>query len=321
VVPATIGGIVALVLLVLPGLAFELIRQRRRAGRDDSPFMEVSRILVAGLSLGAITEALLAVVSLAGPRSIVSLAGLFTTQHWVTDHLLVSGWTAWAYGLVSVTLAALAAAVLPGMNPSGHNHPESGWVMAFDRLPRLIREAQHLVATPVARLSVRLTDGTVYVGDRAEFSVGPAPEGRELLLGGELLSRPPGAAKTEPAAGWQRILLREDQISDIMIQYVPGAALSAPPNSEPRPVRRLRRGVAKLLGRPPESAWREVLEAPAAQPAAAGRLLFGELAVLLVVAVFSHLAETAALTAAPRAWQDGGSVSAPTGTGGTPRWR
>jgi len=148
VVPATIGGIVVLVLLVLPGLAFELIRQRRRAGRDDSPFIEVSRVLVAGLSLGAITEALLALVSLVGPRSIVSLPGLFTTQHWVTDHLLVSGWTAWAYGLVSVTLAALAAAVLPGMNPDGHNHAESGWVTAFDRLPRLIRKAQHLPATP-----------------------------------------------------------------------------------------------------------------------------------------------------------------------------
>jgi hypothetical protein len=289
VVPATIGGIVVLVLLVLPGLAFELIRQRRRAGRDDSPFIEASRVLVAGLSLGAITEALLALVSLAGPHSIVSLPGLFHTEHWITDHLLVSGWTAWAYGLVSVTLAALAAAVLPGMNPGGHNHPESGWVMAFDRLPRLIREAQHLPATPVARLSVRLTDGTVYVGDRAEFSVGSAPEGRELLLGGELLSRPPGAATAEPSAEWHRILLREDQISDILVQYVPGAAPPASPGPESRPTRWLCSGVGKLLGLPLQSTWRELLEAPAAHPAAAIRLLVGELAVLLVTAVISRL--------------------------------
>ena len=47
---ATIVGIVVLVLLVLPGLAFELIRQRRRAGRDDSLFIEASRVLVAGLA-------------------------------------------------------------------------------------------------------------------------------------------------------------------------------------------------------------------------------------------------------------------------------
>jgi hypothetical protein len=289
VVPATIGGIVVLVLLVLPGLAFELIRQWRRAGRDDSPFIEASRVLVAGLSLGAITEALLALVSLAGPRSIVSLSGLFTTEHWVTNHLLVSGWTAWAYGTVSVTLAALAAAVLPGMNPGGHNHPESGWVTAFDRLPRLMRKAQHLPATPSARLSVRLTNGTVYVGDRAEFSVGPAAEGRELLLGGELLSRPPGAAKAEPVTEWQRILLREDQISDILVQYVPDMAPPATPGPEPRPARWLRCGASRLLGLPLQSTWRELLEAPAAHPAAAMRLLAGEFAALLVTAVISRL--------------------------------
>lgn len=180
VVPATVGGIAVLVLLVLPGLAFELIRQRRRAGRDDSPFVEISRVLVAGLSLGAVTEALLAVVSIVGPRSIVSVTGVFTQEHWVTDHLLVSGWTAWAYGLVSVTLAALAAAVLPGMNSGSRIHPESGWVMAFDRLPRLIRKAQGLPTIPVTRLRVRLRDGTVYVGDRAEFSTGPTLEDGEL---------------------------------------------------------------------------------------------------------------------------------------------
>ena len=116
----------------------------------------------------------------------MSLSGLFTTQHWVTDHLLVSGWTAWAYGVVSVTLAALAAAVLPGMNPGGHNYSESGWVTAFDRAPPAHAGGSAIASHPVVRLSVRLTDGTVYVGDRAEFSVGPAPEGRELHLGGEL---------------------------------------------------------------------------------------------------------------------------------------
>lgn len=288
VVPATIGGIVVLVLLVLPGLAFELIRQRRRAGRDDSPFVEASRVLVAGLSLGAITEGLLALVSLAGPRSIVSLSGLFTTEHWVTDHLLVSGWTAWAYGVVSVTLAALTAAVLPGMNPGGHSHPESGWITAFDRLPRLIRDAQKLPATPVARLSVRLTDGTVYVGDRAEFSVGPSREGRELLLGGDMLSRPPGATKAEPTTGWHRILLREDQISDILIQYVPGAPRVSS-GSESRSVWWLRCRVAKLINLPLDSTWRDLLETLTVRPAAAMRLLVAELAALLLVAIVSRL--------------------------------
>lgn len=288
-VPATIGGIVVLVLLVLPGLVFELIRQRRRAGREDSHFVEVSRVLIAGLSLGAITEALLALVSLVGPRSIVSLSGLFTTAHWVTDHLLVSGWTAWAYGLVSVTLAALAAGILPGMNPDGGNYPESGWVMAFDRLPRLIREAQKLPVTPVVRLSVRLTDGTVYVGDRAEYSVGSAPEGRELLLCGQLLSRKPGAEKAERSTEWHRVLLREDQISDILIQYVAGTAAPASAKAESQPLKWLRQRMAKLFGLPSQSTWRELLESAVVHPAVATRLLAGELVVLLATAAISRL--------------------------------
>jgi Family of unknown function (DUF6338) len=289
VVPATIGGIVVLVLLILPGLAFELIRQRRRAGRDDSSFVEVSRVLISGLSLGAITEAVLALVSLAGPHSIASLSGLFTKPHWVTDHLLVCGWTAWAYGLMSVTFAALAAAILPGMNSGSQNHPESGWVTAFDRLPQLIRVAQRLSATPTVRLSVQLTDGTVYVGDQAEFSVGSAQEGRELLLCGELLIRLPGATKAEPITQWQRILLSEDRISDILVQYVPRTAPPASSESEARSIRWLRRSVAKLVGLPLQSTWQELLEAPAARPAAAMRLLVGEFAALLIVAIVSHL--------------------------------
>ncbi len=127
------------------------------------------------------------------------------------------------------------------------------------------------------------------MGDRAEFSIGSAPEGRELLLGGVLLSRPPGAATAEPSAEWHRVLLREDQISDILVQYVPGAAPLASPDSESRPVRWLCRSVAKLLGLPLQSTWRELLEAPAAHPSAATRLLVGEFAVLLVTAVISRL--------------------------------
>jgi hypothetical protein len=289
VVPDTIGGIVVLVLLVLPGLAFELMRQRRSAGRDDSTFVEVSRILVAGLALGAVTSTLLAFVSLIGPRSIVSLYGLFTSRRWITEHLLVSGWTAWAYGLLSVTLAALTAAISPGMSYVGLNHAESGWVTAFDRLPRLMKTALELPETPIVRLSVRLTDGTVYVGDRAEFSVGSSPEARELLLAGELLSRPPGSSKAEPVSGWHRILLREDQISDILIQYVPGSSPTALPRRASQPMNQVRHGVSKLLRVPAHSTWRELLEAPTTHPTAAVIILAIEMLILVTTGIVSRL--------------------------------
>ena len=100
---------------------------------------------------------------------------------------------------------------------------------------------------------------------------------------------PPGAAKAEPVTEWHRIVLREDQISDILVQYVPATASPAPPGSEPRLGRWLRHGVVKLFGLPRQSTWQELLEAPTAHPAVASRLLIGEFAVLLVTALVSHL--------------------------------
>jgi hypothetical protein len=290
VIPATVGGVVTLVLLVLPGLAFELIRQRRRSGRNDSTFVEISRVVVAGLGLGGITITVLAGVSLVGPCSIVSVAGLITNERWIGQHLLVSGWTAWAYGLVSVTLAALVAAILPGTNAAGSIHTESGWVTSFDRLPRRMQAVMHLPATPVVRLSVRLTDGSVYVADRAEFSTDLPLEDRELALGGALLYQPPGATNANLLTEWQRVLLRGDQISDMLVQYVAGVAPTWRSSSESSNVAWLRGACAKVLGRPSESTWPELLEAPATYPATAARLLAAELLVLVVVAALSRLA-------------------------------
>ena len=49
VVPSSAGGLVGLLLILAPGIWYELIRQRSRPGRGDSAFVEVSRILLAGV--------------------------------------------------------------------------------------------------------------------------------------------------------------------------------------------------------------------------------------------------------------------------------
>jgi hypothetical protein len=269
-------------------LAFELFRQRRRWGRNDSTFIEISRVLVAGLSLGGITFTVLAAVSLVGPASIISLAGLVADKHWVVQHLLVAGWTAWAYALVSVTLAALAAAILPGANMTGGIHTESGWVTCFDRLPRAIQETNFLPNVPGVRLSVKLSDGSVYVGDRAEYSTDLPLEDRELILGGQLAYQLSDESATKPLTQWQRVILRGDQISNIAVQYVrriEPAIGDLPVTSR---LAWARRTCAKILARPPDSTWPKLLEAPVAYVNAAFRLLVAELFILLLTAVLSR---------------------------------
>lgn len=287
-IPATVGGVVTLVLLVLPGLAFELFRQRRRWGRNDSTFVEISRVLVAGLSLGGITFTLLAGVSLVGSRSIISVPDLLTNKHWLVQHMLVDGWTAWAYGLVSVTLAALVAAILPGANTVGSIHTESSWVTCFDRLPRAMQEAMNLSAAPGVRLSVRLNDGSVYVGDRAEYSTDLPLEDRELVLGGKLAYQPPGESDAKPLPRWQRLLVRGDRISDMLVQYVPGVAPAVSTPSVSSRFGWFRRACARFLGLRPQSSWPKLLEAPVAHAAAAARLLAAEVGILVITAVVSH---------------------------------
>lgn len=287
-IPATVGGVVTLVLLVLPGLAFELFRQRRRWGRNDSTFVEISRVLVAGLSLGGITFTLLAGVSLVGPRSIVSVPGLLTNKNWLVQHMLVDGWTAWAYGLVSVTLAALVAAVLPGTNKAGSIHTESSWVTCFDRLPRDMQEARGLPAIPGVRLSVRLNDGSVYIGDRTEYSTDLPLEDRELVLGGEMTYQAPGESESKRLYRWHRLLLRGDQISDMLVQYVPGVKSAGQSPFVSSRLEWLRRACASSLGLAPESNWTKVLEAPAAHAAVAARLLAAEVGILIIIAAVSH---------------------------------
>jgi uncharacterized protein DUF6338 len=140
------------------------------------------------------------------------------------------------------------------------------------------------------RLSIRLTDGSVYVGDRAEFSTDLPLEDRELALGGRLLYQPPGATNAKPLKEWHRVLLRGDQISDMPVQYAAGVAPTRRPGSESSHVTWLHGACAKVLGRPSESTWPELLEAPATYSASAARLLCAEFLVLAVVAVFSRLA-------------------------------
>jgi hypothetical protein len=50
VVPQTIGALASFLALVAPGIVFELLRERRRAGARESAFHEASRVAVSSLA-------------------------------------------------------------------------------------------------------------------------------------------------------------------------------------------------------------------------------------------------------------------------------
>lgn len=76
-IPSTTGAVIAFFLFVAPGLLFDLLAARRRAGVPETTFREASRVVLASTAFTALAVALLAVPSLAIPPA----------RRWIYDWL------------------------------------------------------------------------------------------------------------------------------------------------------------------------------------------------------------------------------------------
>lgn len=65
--PSTTAAVVGFLLLVVPGLAFELMRQRVRPPRPDSVFVEIARVVFVGITVSGLSLSLLSVVAVVRP--------------------------------------------------------------------------------------------------------------------------------------------------------------------------------------------------------------------------------------------------------------
>jgi Family of unknown function (DUF6338) len=66
-VPGSWLAVLLFLLLVAPGLLFDLLSQRRRAGSPESGFREVSRVVLASLAFSSIAFAVLVIVRTVHP--------------------------------------------------------------------------------------------------------------------------------------------------------------------------------------------------------------------------------------------------------------
>jgi len=212
VVPTTAAAVVTFLVMVTPGTAFELLWQRNRPRRDESAFLEVSRVLLTGVLFSGAAAATLVAVEAVAPGTIVDLAGLVAGGgDYVARHPILSVGTL-AVGLVVALLYAVAAHDL--LTPVGSRRivQESGWHTALGRLaPSGVR----------VFLSVQLKDGSTVTGYSAAYSTDPAFDRRDLVLRAPLHVRPPAAAEAGPLDGaWQVMVLSGAEISTIAAAYV-----------------------------------------------------------------------------------------------------
>jgi hypothetical protein len=211
VVPGTAGTLVGFLLFVTPGIAFELLRQRIRPAREDSAFIEASRVLLAGLLLTALAVLLLGLLHRANSDAVVDVSALVREgSGYAADHIAQLASTATIHLLLVVLLAVAANDLLTGPG-SSRIAPETAWYTAF------VRSA----AGAQVRLSIQMTDGTTLTGRRADFSDATDPAKRELVLAPPITMRRPRDARATPLSDeWQRLIICGEHISSIACSYV-----------------------------------------------------------------------------------------------------
>lgn len=218
-VPQTLGALGAFLTLVAPGIVFELLRERRRAGRTESAFREASRV-----ALGSLVFSLLASVVLIGVRPLVANA-LVDLPRFAADGAAYARQhvPAIAVSVVVELVLACAFAVLVDLVLARRGHettsvqPQTAWRVVFrtDR-PR----------DTVPWVHVHLEDGSSFFGFLRSHTASGDPDDREIVLEGtELtyLGQPllGGDAVEETVIGgrWDRVVIPASRVKYLRVQY------------------------------------------------------------------------------------------------------
>jgi hypothetical protein len=216
--PTTLTGLLLFVVLLLPGFAYLVGKERHGTERRLSPFRETVAIVAA-----SITSELVVLVIFAGIRtlwpSITPDVGSLVRQG--GGYLRGGQYRSiaiWGLGLLTaaVVLAYLATEPrlrrrlewLTGTYP--HDSTVSAWWILFERWPQG-RDVQ---------VACMLDDGSAFRGEFGSFntSADDSPD-RELILKGPISYRPPGEAAIEVPLDVSAVCCSARRIVSLLIAY------------------------------------------------------------------------------------------------------
>ena len=209
-VPSTWLTVVLFLLLVSPGLLFDLLAARRRTGPVESAFHETSRIVLASLGFTAAALAVLALVGavvpglLPDPKGLFDPNGAYPVDHWPAVVGALAAESVLAHGAVLLVHWRLARRV------GTRIRPVSAWTALFRR----DRPKGH---RPYVRL--RLAGGIVYTGSVLSFTSDLPLADRELVLGPPLYSKTGDRPLTPLPADYTRVLIRGAMIETMAVEY------------------------------------------------------------------------------------------------------
>lgn len=211
-VPTTWLAVLFFVLLVAPGLLYDLLAERRRPPAGESVFREVSRTVLASLIISTLSVSILVAIRWARPGWMPDPDSLFSgTGDYVGRHYRLILRTLLLEGCISLSIAA-GFHWIRATRVRVRLRPVSTWTRVF-------REERPSGFLPHAQ--IRLTNGMTYIGQVGHFTADLETTDREIVLVPPLyVKKPDGQFKDMPSE-WQRVVLSGTSVESLIVQYRP----------------------------------------------------------------------------------------------------
>jgi ribosomal protein L12E/L44/L45/RPP1/RPP2 len=198
--PTTLAGVLIFVVLLLPGFAYLVGKERNGTERHTSPFRETVAVVAASITSELVILALFTFVRWLRPTWTPNVGALI---HGGSDYAADHYQSLTTYGLFMLVLAVLIAylatvprvrrsrllKIMPIVRSYPHESTVSAWWMMFEEW-KLGRDV---------KVGCILDDGSYVAGILKSFnnSADDSPD-RDLVLEAPILYRPPGAADAMP---------------------------------------------------------------------------------------------------------------------------
>ncbi|MFI6853938.1 DUF6338 family protein [Streptomyces sp. NPDC050416] len=209
--PTTITGLILLVVLLLPGLTFVIVRERQGSERRPTPFRETGTVVFCSVLTELAVLVAFAVLRGVMPGHTPDVGRLVREgTPYAQVHYVELFW--WAGGLLSAAcaLAAVAAAMTAGVP---HSSAMSAWWVMFHKW---FPGEDPLVGCV-------LEDGSYIEGRLASFNVSSDDlSDRDLVLVEPLKYRAPGALETRDLP-WGSACVSARRIVTMFVSYPPAA--------------------------------------------------------------------------------------------------
>jgi hypothetical protein len=209
VVPASWLAVLLFFLLVMPGLVFDILSERRRVGSSESTFREISRVLVASIGFSAATLLILVLVRIFLAPTWLPDPGALAREgsRYVTHNYQVLAWTLGVGVIFSTMLAVGTHYVLKRKHGAPDIEKVSTWTKVFQH---------HNEGDWRVYVRVRLDDGAIYAGTLLHHTSDLENDDRELILGRPgHATKSPGGTLTEMPNDWKRIVIHSSAIKTL----------------------------------------------------------------------------------------------------------